>query len=63
MPTPRPIIAVICTVKSGIERACENIVTIAVPVARPTTAVPIGSPIASTEPKATIRMIIAAIRP
>ena len=63
MPTPSPIIATICTVKSGIDRACEKIVTSPAPVARPTTAVPIGRPIASTEPKARIRMIIAAIRP
>ncbi len=63
MPTPRPIIATIWTVKSGIDRTCESSVTNAAPVARPTTAVPIGRPIASTEPKARIRMIIAAINP
>ena len=34
-----------------------------VPVARPITAVPIGRPIATTEPNAISRMIIAASRP
>ena len=34
-----------------------------VPVVRPITAVPIGRPIATTEPNAISRMIIAASRP
>ena len=64
MPTPRPIIAAIGGVKSGIERhVAEQVPTSAEPTPRPNSAVPIGRPIASTEPKARIRMMTAASTP
>ncbi len=63
MPTPMPIIATMAVVKSGIEMTWLPIVTSADATPSPKRAVPIGSPIASTEPNARIRMITAAIRP
>ena len=63
MPTPRPIIATICTVKSGIEMKLLSSETRAVPMPSPNRAVPIGRPIASTEPKARMRMMTAAMMP
>ena len=63
MPTPMPIIATIAVVKSGMAIGLLSSVTIAVAQPRPNRAVPIGRPIASTEPKAMIRMTTAARMP
>ena len=48
---------------SGTLANAARIMVRPVPVARPITAVPIGRPIATTEPNAISRMIIAASRP
>ncbi len=63
MPTPIPIIATMAVVKSGIEMTLLPSDTSADATPNPNSAVPIGSPIASTEPNATIRMMTAAINP
>ena len=63
MPTPRPIIAAICGPNSGIDRPRDASPTTAVATPRPTVAVPMGRPIAITEPKAIIRMTTAARMP
>ena len=63
MPTPRPIIATIAEVKSGIDRVWLSSVTTALATPRPNSAMPIGRPIASTEPKAMMRMMTAASTP
>ena len=63
MPTPRPIIATIADVKSGIDRLLLSRVTTALATPRPNRAMPMGRPIASTEPKAMMRMITAASTP
>jgi hypothetical protein len=63
MPTPRPIITASVVVKSGMETTWLTRVMIVAPVAMPAMAVPTGRPIASTEPKATIRMKMAKARP
>jgi hypothetical protein len=63
MPTPRPIIATIEIVKSGIAMTWLRMPTSADAMPRPNSAMPIGRPIASTEPKATIRMMTAAMMP
>ena len=60
MPTPMPIIATIAVVKSGMAMGLLSSVTMAVAQPSPNSAVPIGRPIASTEPKAMIRMTTAA---
>ena len=52
MPTPRPIIAAICGAKSGIAKPLETMPRKPMLTPRPKSAVPIGRPIASTEPKA-----------
>ncbi len=63
MPTPRPIIATIAVVKSGMSMTLLPSDTSAVAMPRPNSAVPIGSPIASTDPKARMRMMTAAMMP
>ena len=63
MPTPRPIIAASCVLKSGIVNTWLPRVTSAMPVNSPNRAVPIGRPMASTEPKAMSRMTTAARMP
>ncbi len=63
MPTPMPIIATIAVVKSGMAIGLLSSVTSAVAMPRPNSAVPIGRPIASTEPKAMMRMMTAARMP
>jgi hypothetical protein len=63
MPTPRPIIATIAVVKSGMSMMWLPSVTSAVAMPRPNRAVPIGRPIASTDPKARIKMMTAAMMP
>ena len=63
MPTPKPIIDDRIVANSGTLANAARISVRPVPVARPITAVPIGSPIATTEPNAISRMIIAATRP
>src|SRR6476659_10246978 len=63
MPTPRPIIAASCVLKSGIVNTWLPRVTSAMPVNSPNRAVPMGRPMASTEPKAMSRMMTAARMP
>src|SRR6478735_7963720 len=59
MPTPRPIMAAICGVNSGMVVRLDTNTTRALPDARPTRAVPMGRPIASTDPNAIKRMMAA----
>ena len=60
MPTPRPIITPSVVVKSGIgQDVAEQRDDDATPVPMPASATPIGRPMASTEPKARIRMTMA----
>ncbi len=63
MPTPRPIIAAKALVKEGKSTKAARTVIKESPVPRAISAVTIGRPIATTEPKAIKRMIIAARRP
>ena len=49
--------------KSGTSMRLLTRITSAPPSPMPTSAVPTGSPMASTEPKATMRMITAKARP
>ncbi len=63
MPTPRPIIAIIALVKSGIVMTLLASATIAEAIPRPNRAMPIGRPIAMTEPNARMRMMTAAMMP
>ena len=63
MPTPRPIIATSEVVKSGIGNKLLSTMTSEVPTPKPMSAVPIGRPIARTEPKASTKITIAASRP
>ena len=63
MPTPRPIMAASCVAKSGVEMTCEPRPARPIAVPSPSSAVRIGSPMASTEPKVRSSTIIAAIRP
>ena len=63
MPTPMPIIATAAVVKSGMSMRLRTTRTSAMPVPIPNSAVPMGSPIASTEPNAMRRMTIAASNP
>ena len=63
MPTPSPIIATIDVVKSGILMTLLARDTSAEAMPSPNRAMPIGRPMASTDPKARMRMITAAMRP
>ena len=63
MPTPIPIIAASCVVNSGATITFDNSAQIANPQPMPKSAVRIGRPIASSEPNATSRMMIAARSP
>ena len=63
MPTPRPIITASVVVKSGMDTTWLTSVMTMAPVAMPARAVPTGRPMASTEPKATMRMKMAKARP
>ena len=63
MPTPSPIIATIDVVKSGIVMTLLASATRAEAMPRPNRAMPIGRPMARTEPKARMRMMTAAMMP
>ena len=63
MPTPRPIITPMVEAKSGMETTCDSRPAIIVPLKIPARATPMGRPIASTEPKAMIRMMMAKPMP
>ena len=63
MPTPRPIITPRVVAKSGIESRWLSRAMRALPMPMPARATPMGRPMASTEPKARIRMTIAKARP
>ena len=60
MPTPSPIIAAMAVVKSGMVATFDASATSAMPESRPASAVPMGRPMARTEPKAISRMMTAA---
>ena len=59
MPTPRPIMTPIVDVKSGMLTTLESRPVMIEPDTIPARATPIGSPIASTEPNAMIKITIA----
>ena len=63
MPTPRPIIAASCVVKSGATIRFESRMISAMPTPTPATATAIGRPIASTEPNETISTTTAKATP
>ena len=63
MPTPRPIMIPRNVVKSGTGRTFVRRVMIETPMPMPNSALPTGNPIASTDPNARIRMMIANARP
>ena len=63
MPTPMPIIAATAVVNSGTSSTRVTRPMSAAPQPTPKSAVMIGSPIASSEPKAMSRMMIAAAMP
>ena len=63
MPTPRPIIAPMNVVKSGIVVRFEIRMISPAPMPTPATATAIGRPIASTEPNDTINTTIANATP
>ena len=63
MPTPSPINTPMKIAKSGTGVRCEIRVMRPAPMPTPATATAIGSPIASTEPKARISTTIANARP
>ena len=52
MPTPMPIIDATCGVKSGVLKTLATRPTPAVAMATPKSAVTMGRPMATTEPKA-----------
>ena len=63
MPTPIPIIAAISGEKVGTTRTWVKSSNKATPTPRPKSAVMMGSPIATTEPKASSMMMMAARMP
>ena len=63
MPTPMPIIAANWAVKLGMGTNCAPTLTRKNPDVRPTIAVMIGRPMATSEPNASSRMMIAALMP
>ncbi len=63
MPTPSPIITPIVVAKSGMVNTLLSRVSATEPAAMPASAVPIGKPVASTEPNARVRMITAKPMP
>ena len=63
MPTPMPIIAANCGVKVGMSTKDAPTPIMKKPETSARSAVTIGSPIATTEPKAMSKMMIAAARP
>ncbi len=63
MPTPRPIITPMKGAKSGTSIRWLARMTKAPPRPMPKSATPTGRPMASTEPKATMRMMTAKASP
>ncbi len=63
MPTPSPIIAASCGANSAVSKTWVPSVTRLSPTPSANSAVMIGSPIATTEPKVSSRMTTAASRP
>ena len=63
MPTPRPIIAASCGANSAVSKTWVPSVTRLRPTPSANSAVRIGRPIATTEPKVSSRMTTAASRP
>ena len=63
MPTPMPIIVATCVVKSGVGTTAAHRPSAAMDAATPTSALTIGRPMATTEPKATSRITAAARSP
>jgi hypothetical protein len=63
MPTPMPIIAAISGAKVGTTRRWVTSSRSAMPIPRPNRAVMIGRPMATTDPKASSMMRMAAVMP
>ncbi len=63
MPTPRPIITPSTVAKSGMVNTLLSSATEMPPMPMPNSDTPTGRPIASTEPKARIRMTMANANP
>ena len=63
MPTPRPIIARSSGEKVGTLRRWLTRSSTAKPIATPNSAVRMGRPMATTDPKAMSMMMIAAVMP
>ncbi len=63
MPTPSPIIAATVEVKSAVGKTVETSGIMLSDKPMPISALTIGSPIATTEPKAINKMTTAAARP
>ena len=63
MPTPMPIIMATCVVKSGVGTTAAHSARLAMDATTPASAVTIGNPMATTEPKATKRITTAASSP
>ena len=63
MPTPMPIIIATCVVKSGVGTTADHRPRAAMDATTPTSAVTMGRPMATTDPKATSRITAAARSP
>ncbi len=63
MPTPMPIMAAISGEKFGTVRTCVRSSSRAMPMPRPASAVITGRPMATTDPKASSMMRMAAVMP
>ena len=63
MPTPRPTIDPITIAQLGMSTAYATREREPAPTARPSSAVPIGRPIATSDPKASNKITIATSRP
>jgi hypothetical protein len=63
MPTPMPIMAAISGANVGTTRRCVTNSKSAMPIAKPKSAVMIGRPMATTDPKVSRMMRIAAVMP
>ncbi len=63
MPTPSPIIAMISGANVGVVTMWDNRSRTANPMAMPNRAVMMGRPMATTDPKATSMMMMAAKMP
>ena len=63
MPTPMPIMAAISGEKFGTVRTCVRSSSSAIPIPSPASAVITGRPMATTDPKASSMMMMAAVMP